>query len=376
MADRDYYDILEVSRDADLGSIKKAYRKAALKHHPDKNPGNAEAEARFKEAAEAYAVLSDPDKRGLYDQFGRAGLGQRGHQGFSRDIFADFSDVLGRDFSEIFGGLFGFGGMFGGARRSRRAAPGGDLRFDLEIDFEEAVRGLETQIQVPVLIGCSSCEGSGAEPGGVETCSQCRGSGRVAFQQGFFTVARTCGACAGVGRNITKPCKECGGNGRVREERTIAVRIPAGVEEGMSLRIAGRGEAGPGRAPPGDLYVVLHVREHAFLRRDGRHILSDVPISFSRAALGTELTVPTIDGDQTITVPPGTQSGARMRLKGKGAPGLDGELRGDQFVTLNVVTPGRLSDEQRRLFEQLAELDGEETLEPGLFDRVKNIFGS
>jgi molecular chaperone DnaJ len=367
LSDRDYYDVLGVSREAEFNEIKKAYRRAALKHHPDKNPGDAEAEARFKDAAEAYEVLSDPQKRELYDRFGKQGLGARGgFHGFDQEIFADFGDILGD--------LFGFGSMFGGAGRRRRAA-GRDLRYDLEIEFEEAIRGMQTRIRVPRLDSCDECGGSGAERDGTEVCGDCGGRGQVAFQQGFFTIARTCGRCNGTGHRITRPCVACQGEGRVQTERELQVRIPPGVDEGMRLRLAGEGERGAQGAPAGDLYVVLHVREHDFLRRDDLDLHCEVPFSFSQAALGTVLQVPTLDGEESLTIPAGTQSGVAFRLKGRGVPTIDGRGRGDLYVTARLRTPTRLSDEQRQVFEELSRLEGEEPEEPGLFDRVKNIFG-
>ena len=367
MSDRDFYDILGVPRDADVAAIKKAYRQAALRFHPDKNPGDPEAEERFKDAAEAYAVLSDPQKRALYDRFGRSGLGNGGgFSGFDEDVFADFSDILGD--------LFGFGSVFGGGRRRGRPGAGRDLRYDLEIDFEEAVRGLETRIQVPREEACPECGGRGAEEGGIETCRQCNGRGQVAFQQGFFTIARTCGQCGGSGRRITRPCKACRGRGRVQAERTITVRIPAGVDTGTRLRLSGEGEGGVGGAPAGDLYVVLHVREHAVFHREDLDLFCAVPIGFSQAALGGRIEVPTIDGAEPLDVPSGTQPGARFRLDGRGVPSLDGRRRGDLYVTVQVRVPRRLGREQRQLVERLAELERQEPEDPGLFDRVKNIF--
>jgi molecular chaperone DnaJ len=368
LSDRDYYEILGLARNADLSEIKKAYRKAAVRFHPDKNPGDASAEERFKEAAEAYAVLSDPEKRRIYDQFGRAGLGGRGgFPGFDQDIFADFSDILGD--------LFGLGGIFGGGRTRRRANAGRDLRYDLEIEFEEAVRGMETRIQVPRLETCSDCGGTGAAEGGSETCSQCAGRGQVAFQQGFFTIARPCGACRGTGRRITRPCDPCGGQGRVQRERTLRIRIPAGVDEGTRIRMSGEGEGGVEGGPPGDLYVVLHVRDHAVFQRQDREIHALLPLSFSQAALGAELKVPTIDGEQDLSIPAGTQSGTTFRMKGLGVPAINSSARGDHYITVQVVTPKRLSEEQRELLRQLAEHEEDDTEEPGLFERVKNIFG-
>lgn len=367
MSDRDYYEVLGVARDAEIPAIKKAYRQAALRNHPDKNPGDKQAEERFKEAAEAYAVLSDPEKRRIYDQFGRRGLGGAGgFPGFDQEIFADFSDILGD--------LFGLGSIFGGARSRRQGSAGRDLRFDLEIEFEEALRGLETKIQVPRLETCSTCGGDGAAEGGSEVCQQCGGRGQVAFQQGFFTIARPCGVCRGVGRRITRNCDTCDGRGRVQTESTLRIRIPAGVDDGTRIRMSGEGEGGTGGGPPGDLYVVLNVREHELFQRRGREIHLLWPISFSQAALGAEIKVPTIDGERKLTVPAGTQSGTRFRLKGLGVPALNGAGRGDQYVTLQLLTPTKLSDEQRRLLEELALLDGEEKDETGLFERVKSIF--
>jgi molecular chaperone DnaJ len=365
--DRDYYDILGIARDADTAEVKKAYRKAALRWHPDKNPGNSEAEERFKEAAEAYAVLSDPDKRRIYDRFGKAGLGgAAGFSGFDQEIFADFNDVLGD--------LFGFGSVFGGGRRRRGRTPGRDLRYDLEIEFAEAVRGTRTKIRIPKLETCDTCSGTGAEAGGVSVCDGCGGRGQVAFQQGFFTIARPCSRCGGSGRRITKPCPTCSGQGRIQREKTVEIRIPGGVDDGTHLRISGEGEAGPGGGPPGDLYVVLRVRPHdAFERRD-RDLLIDLPVTFSQAALGAELTVPTLDGEPApIQIPSGTQAGHTIRLRGLGVPSLDGRSRGDQVVTVRVKTPTRLSRAQRELFEKLAEHERNAS-EPGLFDRVRDIF--
>jgi molecular chaperone DnaJ len=365
---RDYYEVLGVERDADGPTIKKAYRRLALRHHPDKNPGDKAAEEKFKEAAEAYAVLSDPEKRARYDRFGHAGLkGEPAFTGFDPDIFSDFADILG-DF-------FGFGSIFGGGRRRQAARAGQDLRYDLEIDFEEAVRGLETKIRVPRLARCSDCEGSGAEdPEAIETCPQCGGRGQIAFQQGFFTLARTCGRCQGAGRIIARPCPSCEGQGRIREEKTLGVNIPAGVDHGNQLRLTGEGEESRGGGPPGDLYVVIHVRDHEFFRRDGLTIACEIPISFAQAALGATISVPTLDGETDLEVAAGTQTGTVIRLRDRGVPSLDGRGRGDQLVTLTVRTPTRISPEQRRVLEELATLEGEETADRGLFDRVKDIF--
>ncbi len=369
MSRHDYYEVLGIARDADAASIKKAYRRLALKHHPDKNPGDKDAEERFKEAAQAYAVLSDPDKRRRYDQYGHAGLGaEGGFAGFDPEIFGDFSDVLGD--------LFGFSGIFGSARRRHRARRGPDLRYDLTLTFEQGVRGTETAIRVPRMERCIECGGRGARNDrDIETCSQCGGRGQMAYQQGFFTIARTCGRCGGTGRTIARPCTTCGGNGRTRVEREITVRIPPGVLTGMQLRVGGEGESGADGGPPGDLYVVLEVGTHECFSRERDDLLCEVPISFAQAALGARVKVPTLDAEEEIEIPAGTQSGSQFRLRGKGVSNLNGGRRGDQVITVQVRTPRRLGARQRELFEDLARLEGEEVGERGLFDRVRDIFG-
>jgi len=367
LAEPEYYEILGVSRDASSDDLKKAYRRLAIKYHPDKNPGDKAAEERFKEAAEAYAVLSDAGKRERYDRFGREGLGgQPGFPGFDQEIFGDFGDILGN--------IFGVGSIFGGGRRGPRA--GQDLRYDLEISFEQAASGLEAPIDIPRLARCATCRGTGAKGrDGVKACPTCRGRGQVAFQQGFFTIARTCGGCGGAGKRIVTPCAACAGQGRVRAESTITVRVPAGVDDGMRLRVSGEGEASGDGGPSGDLYVVLHVAEHPVFRRDGAQLLCEIPISIAQAALGTTVRVPLIGGgEEDFEVAAGTQSGTVLRLRGKGLPALDRTGRGDLHVTIRVQTPRSLSAEQRHLLEKLAELDGVETAERGLFDRVKDIF--
>jgi molecular chaperone DnaJ len=368
LAERDYYDILGVSRDASSDDLKKAYRRLAMKHHPDKNPGDKAAEESFKEAAEAYAVLSDPAKRERYDRFGRQGLGgQPGFSGFDQEIFGDFGDILGN--------IFGFGSVFGGGgRRGPRA--GQDLRYDLDLTFEQAAAGIEAPIVVPRLDRCGTCNGSGASgKDGIKTCPTCRGRGQVAFQQGFFTIARTCSTCGGAGKQIVKPCPTCAGQGRLRNESKLTVKVPAGVDDGMRLRLAGEGEASAGSGPAGDLYVVLHVAPHPVFHRDGKDLHCEVAISFAQAALGTTVRVPLIGGaEQDLDVEAGTQSGAVVRLRGKGLPSLDRSGKGDLHVTIRVKTPKTLSPEQRELMEKLATLEGDDTAERGLFDRVKDIF--
>ena len=381
MSKPDYYELLGVARTATDQEIKSAYRKLALKHHPDRNPGVKEAEDRFKEAAEAYAVLADTDKRHLYDRFGHAGLGTAatGGAGFDPSVFTGFEDILGG-----LGDIFGFSDGSGGRRRSG-AARGADLRYDLEITFEESARGAETSIKIPRLEACETCRGTGAAAGSKPTsCPQCHGRGQLRYQQGFFTVARTCGNCRGTGSLVGTPCGPCRGAGRVQKERTITVKIPPGIATGQRLRISGEGEGGLGGAPSGDLYVVVHVQPHQFFHREGNDLFCEVPISFPTAALGGEIAIPTMDGEKPLTIPDGTQGGAVFRLRGKGMPDVGGRGRGDLLVTIVVNTPLKLSREQKKLIEQLAESlpehDGrptprDEHAERGLFDRVRDIFG-
>ncbi|MDH3628682.1 MAG: molecular chaperone DnaJ [Acidobacteriota bacterium] len=368
MSDRDYYELLGVERDAGLPAIKKAYRAAAIKYHPDKNPGDQQAEDRFKEAAEAWSVLSDTEKRALYDRYGKRGLSGAGAGGgFNPDAFTDFSDILGD--------LFGFGSIFGGGGGRRgRGRRGDDLLFELEIEFEQAVSGTETRIQVPRAENCEDCDGSGAAPGGIETCSECSGRGQVAFQQGFFTIARTCSRCRGAGKQITKTCDGCNGEGRIQEERTLTVRIPPGVDDGMRLRMVGEGETGQGGGPPGDLHVALHVRDHKVFTRDGSDLHCELRLGFAQAALGAEVEVPTLDGSHLLPIPAGTQSGERIRLRGKGAPALQSSGRGDQIVHIQLVTPEDVDGEMRELLERLAEMEGQQIGDGGLFEKVRKIF--
>ena len=380
MSKRDYYEILGVARTATEVEIKSAYRKLALKHHPDRNPGDKVAEEKFKEAAEAYSVLADTDKRHMYDRFGHAGLGGAATGGFDPSVFTGFEDILGG-----LGDIFGLGDVFGGGRRRAGPQRGVDLRYDLEISFEESARGGETTIQIPRQDSCETCHGSGAAPGSKPvTCPQCHGRGQLRYQQGFFTVARTCGQCRGTGSIISNPCATCRGAGRVQKEKKLTVRIPAGIATGQRLRLSGEGEAGPGGGPAGDLYVVIHVQEHAFFQRDGNDLYCEITLSFPTLALGGEITIPTLDGDEAFTIPESTQTGTTFRLRGRGMPDVSGRGKGDLLITVKVITPKKISREQRKLLEQLSASLPKEKFEPtprdeqedrGLFDRVKDIFG-
>jgi molecular chaperone DnaJ len=374
---RDYYEVLGVDRQATEQQIKSAYRKLALKYHPDRNPGDKQAEEAFKEAAEAYAVLADPQKRSMYDRFGHAGVnasGAGGGAGFDPTIFADFSDIFAG-----LGDMFGFGDLFGGARR-RRTGPqrGSDLRYDLEITFEESYEGTETSILVPREETCTTCKGSGAAPGtSPETCAQCRGTGQLRYQQGFLTVARPCSNCRGTGRTISKPCTSCRGAGRVTKERKLTVKIPPGIATGQQLRLSGEGEHGLYGGPPGDLYVVVHVQEHPVFHREGDDLYCELPINFPTLALGGTVKVPTLDEPEDLTIPAGTQPGTRFRVRGRGMPNVNGRGRGDLHVIARVAVPKKLTREQKQLLEQLAatmpaQADASE--EKPFFERVKGIF--
>ena len=380
MSKRDYYEVLGISRQATEGELKTAYRKLAMQHHPDRNPGDKKAEEKFKEAAEAYAILADAGKRAAYDRFGHAGVSAAAGAGagFDPETFGDFADILGN--------MFGFGDLFGGARRRGGPQRGADLRYDLEISFKESATGAEPTIQIPRQETCETCQGSGAAEGSAPVvCSMCRGQGQVRRQQGFFTIAVTCPQCRGAGKTIAKPCQTCHGAGRVTQERKIKVKIPAGIASGQQLRLQGEGEAGSGGGPPGHLYVVIHVQEHEFFRREGNHLFCEVPVNFPTLALGGEIVVPTLDGTERMKVPDGTQTGTTLRLRGKGMPDVNGRGRGDLLVTVQVQTPKKLNKEQRQLLEQLSKAlpnekfepraPGEEQEDRNLFDRVKDMFG-
>jgi molecular chaperone DnaJ len=364
---KDYYETLGVSRDATDADLKKAFRQLAMKYHPDRNPGNKASEDKFKEVNEAYSVLSDPGKRENYDRYGSAeGIGA----GAGYGPFAG-----GTGFGDIFEDIFGdfFGGFAGGQRRPR-PAKGNDLRYDLSITLIEAAFGTEKTIEFPRWESCSECRGSGSEPGKEpQVCPACKGTGQIRFQQGFFSVSKTCGKCYGAGRIITHPCKACKGKGKIQKEKSIALKIPAGVDIGSRLRIQGEGEPGLHGGPNGDLYVMLNVQEHPFFKRDGTEIYCDVPISFPQAALGAEIEVPTLDGTVKLKVPQGTPSGHPFILKGKGLPQVGGHHRGSQIVRVYVDVPKRLTPRQKELLEEFASINGDE-VSKGFREKLKDLF--
>ena len=373
MSKRDYYEVLGVERGTSEAELKKAYRRLAMKHHPDRNPGDKAAEDAFKEANEAYEVLSDAGKRSAYDQYGHAGVDpQMGGGGGFGGGSANFSDIFGDVFSDFFGGQRG--GQRGGAQR------GSDLRYTLELDLEEAVRGTTVTIRVPTLVNCKICEGSGAKKGTTPvTCTTCGGIGQVRMQQGFFSVQQTCPRCHGSGKMITDPCGSCHGHGRVEEHKTLSVKVPAGVDTGDRIRLSGEGEAGTMGGPAGDLYVVVNVREHAIFQRDGKHLYCEVPISFADAALGGELEVPTLDGRVKLKIPEGTQTGKLFRLRGKGVAPVRGGGAGDLMCKVAVETPVNLDRRQRELLDEFRQsLAGNSSHSPkanGWFEGVKRFFG-
>lgn len=366
MSKRDYYEILGVTRTSTEVEIKRAYRTLAVKHHPDKNPGDAESEEKFKEAAEAYSVLSDVQKRAAYDRFGHSAAGAGG-QGFDPG-FSNIEDIFD---------LFGFGDMFGqrGAKRTS-VQRGADLRYDLEISLEEAATGKDEKLNIPRLEKCEECEGKGAEKGTTaEACITCQGSGQTRYQQGFFSVMRTCSNCGGKGQIIRNPCKKCRGAGRIEKEKILEIKIPAGVETGSRLRVTGEGEAGVNGGPAGDLFVVLHVAEHEMFERQGANLYSAAPVTFAQAALGAEIKVRTLDGEEDLKIPAGTQTGTVFRLKSQGMPALGGRGKGDLFVAVTLITPKTLTKEQRKLLEQLAEIEDTDFQDESFMDKVRNIFG-
>jgi len=367
---RDYYEVLGVGKDAADQEIKGAYRELAKRFHPDRNPDDPVAEERFKEASEAYSVLSDAQKRAAYDRFGHAGLQGAGGGGFNPEQFADFSDILG-DF-------FGFGDLFGGGgRRRSRAQRGEDVRYDLEISFEDAMFGMAAEIQVPRMEMCGHCRGSGSEPGsGPSQCPTCKGRGEMLYQQGFLSIRRTCSTCNGSGQIIRNPCSECRGQGYRQVQHKLKVNIPAGVDDGNRLRLSGEGQPGVQGGPAGDLYVFLKVKAHAFFERQEHNLHCTIPINIAQAALGCEIQVPTLHEPEKLRIPEGTQNGAQFRLRGKGVPILNSSGRGDIFVHIQVKMPTRLNREQRKLLEQLRDtlpVDNRPA-EKGLFEKVKDYF--
>jgi len=373
---RDFYEVLGVERTASVEEIKASYRKAALKWHPDRNPENKhEAEAKFRECTEAYSALSDQEKRQVYDTYGHAGLSGVGGG-------VDFNGTVFQDFHDIFGDFFGFEDLFGGGgRRGRnRAQRGSDLRYDMTLTFEEAAAGVSTKIKLPKQELCGACHGTGAKAGtGATSCQACGGRGQLAYQQGFFTITRTCPACQGAGQVIKERCTECRGQGRLEKEKTIELRVPAGVDTGTRLRVPGEGEPGSNGGPTGDLYVVLEVKEHSFFERRGADLYCTIPVSITQAALGAELSVPGLNGEEKLKIPEGTQGGAVFRIKGHGLPDPRGGGKGDLYYHVRVITPSKLNRDQRKLMEQLGatlKVDNKPA-ERGssFFDKVKDIFG-
>ena len=370
MAKRDYYEVLGVSRSASQDEIKKAYRQAALKYHPDRNAGSKEHEELFKEATEAYQVLSSPENRSRYDQYGHAAFDANG--GFQG--FGDFGAFA----EDLFGDLFGafFGGA-GGGRRSQRRQGGRDLRFQLEISLEEAAFGTEKEVTIQRPIACADCSGSGSRKGtGPETCRQCGGSGQLRISQGFFTISRPCAACGGRGQTISDPCPKCNGSGRVAKDATVSIKIPAGINDGQSLRLRGEGEPAAGSGPAGDLYVEIGIAPHRMFRRQDTEVLSEIPVSYAQAALGADIEVPTLEGKVALKIPAGTQSGTTFRLRGKGIVDMHTGRRGDQHVRAIIVVPKNLSARQKELLQELAAIEGNPSSDEDrtLFERVKEFF--
>lgn len=374
----DFYQVLGVARDAAGDQIKSAYRKLALKYHPDRNPENKqEAEVHFRQATEAYSVLSDPQKRSIYDRFGHAGLGNRGFDassGFNSTIFEEFQDILGD--------LFGVEDAMGGGRRRGRGARGqrgADLRYDMSLSFEEAASGVTTKIRIARHEACETCKGTGAKSGsGMAACRTCGGRGQMAYQQGFFSITRTCPACQGAGQVIREACVTCRGQGRIERERTLEIPVPAGVDTGTRLRMAGQGEPGTNGGPAGDLYIFLEVKEHQYFERRGSDLYCTIPVSVTQAALGATIKVPTMHGEEALEIPEGTQSGQIFRKRGKGLANPNGG-RGELYIVIRVDIPAKVTREQRRILEQLGQSMKVENKpaerSASFFDKVKDIFG-
>ncbi len=373
---RDYYEVLGVDRNASKDEVKKAYRKLALKYHPDKNPDNKEAEAKFKEASEAADVLLNDEKKSRYDQFGHAGMNGQGFGGGGfGGGFSDFSD-LGDIFGDIFGDILG-GGRRRGGRRGHQGQPGNDLQYELHLNFKDAAFGITKDIKIDRAVKCDTCHGTGGKEGSRPTdCDYCKGFGEIRRQQGFFTVASPCPKCHGSGQMISDPCNKCHGDGRMKKTVNLEVKIPAGIDHGQRLKLSGEGEAGKNGGPSGDLYVLVMINDHEVFERDGFDVYCTVPVSFSQAALGAEIEVPTLDGKVAVTIPAGVQSGKKMRLKGKGITKLGGYGKGDQIIHIHVETPTKLNSEQKKIFEQLAKFDDTKSnpMSKGFFDKVKELF--
>src|SRR5918911_2729966 len=368
MAKRDYYEVLGVNRDATEEDLKKAYRRLAMKWHPDRNPDNPKAEEHFKEAKEAYEVLTDANKRAAYDHYGHAGVDPASAGAGAG--FGGFSDAFGDIFSDI----------FGGGRSRSTVFRGADLRYNLEITLEDAARGTETRIRIPAMEECDTCKGTGAKPGTQPTtCTTCNGHGQVRMQQGFFSIQQTCPRCHGTGKMIANPCQPCAGTGRVKKHKTLSVKIPSGVDEGDRIRLSGEGEAGVNGGPPGDLYVVIHIKQHVVFTRDHNDLHCEMPISITTAALGGEIEIPTLDGSARIRVPAETQSGKTFRLKGKGIKGVRSQLPGDLFCHVVVETPVQLTSRQRELLREFEAISQQDSARhnpraKGWFDKVKEFF--
>ncbi|MCT6517796.1 MULTISPECIES: molecular chaperone DnaJ [Enterobacterales] len=373
MAKRDFYEVLGLSKTADEKEIKRAYKRLAMKYHPDRNQGDKDSEAKFKEIKEAYEILSDAQKRAAYDQYGHAAFEQGGFGGQGGGFGG------GADFGDIFGDVFG--DIFGGGRRQQRAARGSDLQYNMDLTLEEAVRGVTKEIRIPTLETCDKCHGSGAKEGtSAETCSTCHGAGQVHLRQGFFTVQQACPTCHGRGKVIKEPCSKCHGDGRVERSKTLSVKIPAGVDTGDRIRLSGEGEAGENGAPAGDLYVQVHVRQHHIFERDGNNLYCEVPINFAIAALGGEIEVPTLDGRVKLKIPAETQTGKMFRMKGKGVKSVRSSSIGDLMCRVVVETPVKLNEKQKELMEQLGESFGGKSGEKNtprsksFLDGVKKFF--
>ncbi len=375
MNNKDYYEILGVDRNCSSLEIKKAYRRMALKYHPDKNPNNSEAEEKFKEAAEAYSVLIDSEKRSLYDRYGHAGLKQEGFGGFSgfdSSIFSDFEDILGNFFG------FNFGSFFGGRqRREEYSERGKDLVLELDISLQEAAVGVQKEININRHETCPVCNGSKMKPGTEkEICRRCQGRGQIRFQQGFFSISRTCSDCHGTGRIIKHPCENCGGTGRIKKKRKVKINVPPGIDNGMKLRIAGEGEGGIRGARNGDLYVIIRLKEHKFFKRQKEDLYCSIPLSFVQASLGVDVEVPTLNENEILRIPPGTQNGDQFKLKGKGIRYIESGKVGDLFVKVNIETPVNLTKEQKEILKKFADSRGEkiEVVDKSIISKVRNIF--